>query len=54
MGSIDLDEEVTENNHGTGNEMTAQRVGTSKKNVTEKGWGIGSEKKMTARRVGTS
>ena len=54
LGSIDLDEEVTENNDGTGNEMTAQRVGTSRKNVTEKGSGIGFKKKRTAQRVGTS
>jgi len=54
LGSIDLEEEVTGNIHGTGNEMTAQRVGTSRKNVTEKGSGIGFKKKRTAQRVGTS
>ena len=47
LGSIDLDGEVTENNHGTSNEMTAQRVGTSQKNVTEKGYGLVIEDKVT-------
>ena len=54
LGSIDLEEEVSGDIHDTGNEMTAQRVGTSRKNVTEKGSGIGFKKKRTAQRVGTS
>ena len=53
LGLLIPKETVTTTCGGTGNEMTAQRIGISQKNVTAEGCGVVNENTVTANSSGT-